>query len=64
MTVDLTAGNGVELEGVTWQDAPVNMPIVIVRKLAKKGSRVTFWDDGRGSNSLVETRSQSTMHGG
>ena len=46
VTVDLTAGNGVKLEGVKWQDAPVNMPILSVRKVARKGARVTFWDDG------------------
>ena len=31
---------------IKWQDANVNMPILSVRKIAKKGSKVEFWDDG------------------
>ena len=42
----MTAENGVRLENVKWQDADVNMPVLSVRKIAKNGSRVQFWDDG------------------
>ena len=37
VTTTLTAENGAKLEGVKWQDADVNMPVLSVRKLAKKG---------------------------
>ena len=46
VTMNLKAENGVVLEKVTFQDAPVNMPILSVKYLARRGSRVTFWDKG------------------
>ena len=46
VTMDLKAENGVVLEQVTFQDAPVNMPILSVKYLAKRGSRVSFWNKG------------------
>ena len=46
VVVDLKAENGVVLEKVAWQDAPVNMPILSVKYLAKRGSRVNFWNKG------------------
>ena len=46
VTVTLKAENGVKLDNVKWQDAPVNMPILSVKYLAKRGSRVTFWNKG------------------
>ena len=45
--VTLTAENGVRLENMKWQHADVNMPIMSVRRLTKKGSRVEFHDKGR-----------------
>ena len=44
--VNLQADNGVKLEGIRWQHADVNMPILSVSRLAKKGSTVEFHDKG------------------
>ena len=46
VVVDLKAENGVLLEKIAWQNAPVNMPILSVKYLAKRGSRVNFWNKG------------------
>ena len=45
VSVGLTAGD-VDLGAMKWQDAKVNMPILSVRRVARKGSRVEFWDGG------------------
>ena len=45
VTVNVVAGD-VDLGPMKWQDADVNMPILSVRRIAKKGSRVSFWDGG------------------
>ena len=29
-----------------WQDVDVSMPVLSVKHLAKKGSKVTFWNHG------------------
>ena len=44
--VTLKAENGVCLENMKWQHADVNMPIMSVRRLTKKGSTVEFNDTG------------------
>ena len=46
ITTTLQAENGVKLENMKWQDTELNMPIMSVRRLAKKGSRVEFHDTG------------------
>ena len=37
---------GVELPEMTWQNAKVSMPILSVRRLVRKGSRVEFAGEG------------------
>ena len=42
VNVTLKAENGVVLKDMKWQHADVNMPIMSVRRLCKRGSRVEF----------------------
>ena len=44
--VDLVAEHGTKLENLKWQNVDVNVPILSVKHLARKGAKVTFWNGG------------------
>ena len=46
VTVSLQAENGVVMSDMKWQAAPVHMPILSVKYLTKRVSRVNFWNKG------------------